>query len=264
MTVKCPSCRSDSVRRSHARREDGLLRALFLAAYRCRNCHARFYRIGNGSLLVASLALIVVAAIGLGWALHSYFPDVRVDAEPVAVAEPPAVVDPESAELPGEAIGAPNVRTSLADLADSGDAKAQFQLGMAFRTGEGGKADNALAYQWFLKSAKQGLAHAQFAVASMHLAGSGVLQSFPLAFEWFERAAQQNHADAQYQLGRMYRRGYGVATSNVKAYVWFNLAAAQGHDRAREARDNLLPLMTPEQIAAAQRESHEWRPLAAN
>ena len=96
----------------------------------------------------------------------------------------------------------------------------------------------------------------------MHHAGRGALQSFPLALKWFEQAAQQNHAEAQYSLGAMYRNGQGVAVDKSKAYIWFNLAAAQGHERAGEARDNLLPALTPEQVLAAQKAAQEWRPAA--
>ncbi|MEN9806960.1 MAG: hypothetical protein RL756_1480, partial [Pseudomonadota bacterium] len=41
-------------------------------------------------------------------------------------------------------------------------------------------------------------------------------------------------------------------------YVWFNLAAAQGHDEAREARDDLLALLAPDEILAAQQSSQQF------
>jgi len=56
-------------------------------------------------------------------------------------------------------------------------------------------------------------------------------------------------------------RGQGIAVDKSKAYIWFNLAAAKGHERAREARDNLLPALTAEQVLAAQRAAQEWRPV---
>ena len=62
----------------------------------------------------------------------------------------------------------------------------------------------------------------------------------------------------------MYRNGQGMGVDKSKAYIWFNLSAAQGHERAREARDNILPALTPEQVLAAQRAAHEWRPKTAS
>lgn len=40
--------------------------------------------------------------------------------------------------------------------------------------------------------------------------------------------------------------------------MWFNLAAAQGDDLAVRNRDDLARLMTPEQVAEAQRRAREW------
>jgi len=203
---------------------------------------------------------LVALAVAFGWGMATLYSSDRYDTDAIAAAPTPdtASMDLQTIVPPASAEGG-----SLAALAEAGDAKAQFQLGMAYREGETVQRDLAVAYKWLKLSAQQGYADAQFVLGAMHLAGQGVLQSFPAAFEWFERAAQQNHAEAQYSLGRMYRRGYGVAASHPKAYMWFNLAAAQGHERAREARDSLLPLMTPDQIKAAQQESQAWRPAMA-
>ncbi len=43
--------------------------------------------------------------------------------------------------------------------------------------------------------------------------------------------------------------------------MWVNLAAAQGIEDARDARDILAELMTPSQIAEAQRLAREWKPM---
>jgi hypothetical protein len=233
---------------------------LLYAAYRCRDCHERFFRLSSAPLVAVGVVILAALAIGLGVVIGSNFldPAAEAAAEPVAGATLPVPTGN------GEAtIALPGGRESLAAMADQGDPKAQFQLGMSYRSGEPGTRDYPLAYRWVEKSAQQGYADAQYALGVMHLAGDGVLQSFPVAFKWFERAAQQNHADAQYNLGRMYRRGYGVTASNSQAYVWFNLAAAQGHRAAREARDNILTLLNPEDIRKAQQASQEWRPETA-
>jgi hypothetical protein len=231
---------------------------LLFSAYRCRSCHARFHRLTGGLWIGAGALLLLTTAAGFGWGVSVIFSSERSQAplaSPVEPVAPPA----DAAPIIQPAVAASDFTASSAE---AGDAKAQFQLGMAFRDGQTGARDLARASQWLTKAAEQGHADAQYVLGAMHLAGDGVLQSFPTAFEWFERAAQQNHAEAQFHLGRMYRRGYGVAASPTKAYVWFNLAAAQGHGKAREARDNLLPLMTPEQINAAQREAQQWRPTS--
>ena len=260
---KCPACRSDSIRRSHTRRSDGLRRTLFCSAYRCRNCHQRFFRLNNSIWFAAGGVVLIALAVAGGWALR----DIRFapPGDGAASASIPTNSPAPAAPDPEPVIGAgPPVIEATAVMAEQGDAKAQFELGMALRDRQSSPRDLALAYAWLEKSARQGYADAQYVLGAMHVAGKGTLQSFPLAVEWFERAAQQNHAEAQFNMGRMYRRGHGVELNNVKAYMWFNLAAAQGHDRAREARDNLLPLLTPEQIKAAQRESQDWRPTRSD
>jgi hypothetical protein len=42
--------------------------------------------------------------------------------------------------------------------------------------------------------------------------------------------------------------------------MWLNLAASKGDDKSREIRDQLAKIMTPDQIAEAQRLAREWNP----
>ncbi len=256
--IRCPKCKSGVVRHSRWRRVDGLLRKLLFAAYRCRDCRARFWRFDGGSFaLVAVVVLTVCAAIAGGWALHKYQ---QPDPEP-----PPEPAEARSA-APATGLStamAPVAYPGLSELAASGESRAQASLAMAYLNGQGVAKDMALALKWAEKSALQGDADGQYALGSMHLAGRGTLQNFQTAFEWFAKAAQQSHAAAQYRLGIMYRSGHGVAVDKAQAYVWFSLAAAQGHQGAAEDRDSLLSALTPEQVALAQREAQDWRASSA-
>jgi len=65
-------------------------------------------------------------------------------------------------------------------------------------------------------------------------------------------------ADALYNLGLLYSTGQGVSLDYVQAHKWFNLAAMRGNESARHCRAELAREMTPEEIAAAQREAREW------
>jgi hypothetical protein len=76
---------------------------------------------------------------------------------------------------------------------------------------------------------------------------------FSTAARQFEQTAREGDADAQYWLGRIYADGLGRPRDPVAAYGWFDHAAAQGHQDATILRDKLAPLMTPDQIADAQR-----------
>jgi len=60
-----------------------------------------------------------------------------------------------------------------------------------------------------------------------------------------------------------YANGEGVPQDDVEAHKWRNLSAsrATGDDReqAAESRDALAKLMTPAQLAKAQRLAREWQ-----
>jgi TPR repeat protein len=72
--------------------------------------------------------------------------------------------------------------------------------------------------------------------------------------------AEQGYANAQYNLGVFYDNGLGVPQDRIRAYMWLSLAAMQGRDRAAAFRDLVARLMTPGQLAEAQKLSREWKP----
>jgi len=59
-------------------------------------------------------------------------------------------------------------------------------------------------------------------------------------------------------MGHMYEYGKGVPQDYTEAMKWANLAAARNQEDATALRDLLAKLMTPEQIAEAQRLAREW------
>jgi Sel1 repeat len=73
--------------------------------------------------------------------------------------------------------------------------------------------------------------------------------------------AEQGNANAQYNLGVFYDNGLGVPRDLVRAYLWLSLAASQGRESASTFRDLIARLMTPAQIAEAQKLVREWKPV---
>ncbi|MBI5845650.1 MAG: SEL1-like repeat protein [Deltaproteobacteria bacterium] len=66
-------------------------------------------------------------------------------------------------------------------------------------------------------------------------------------------------------MGVIYSQGHGVPQDYVTAHKWFNLSAARSpagedHDDAVRQRDLLADIMTPAQIAEAQKKAREWKP----
>ncbi len=80
------------------------------------------------------------------------------------------------------------------------------------------------------------------------------------AVRWFRKAAEQGDTDAQYNLGIRYADGQGVTQDYVQAHMWYNLAAARGYKDAMKIRALIAKLMTPAQIAEAQKLAREWKP----
>jgi hypothetical protein len=108
--------------------------------------------------------------------------------------------------------------------------------------------------------AEQGDAMAQTTLGRIYENGIGVTQDSTQALSWFRKAAEQGEAMAQTALGVMYESGIGVPPDNVLAHMWLSLAAAQRHGDAAKLRDSLARIMTPDQIAEAQRMAREWKP----
>jgi TPR repeat protein len=148
-------------------------------------------------------------------------------------------------------------------LAEQGDGRSQFYLGVMYYGGEGkGVAQNyAEAVKWFRKAADQGNIAAQSNLGWIYYEGQGVAKDYAEAVKWFRKAAEQGNAEAQYNLGVMYDEGRGVKKDLVQAYMWFSLAGEQGNSEAQKDRDITAQKMTPSQIAEAQRLAREWKPM---
>jgi TPR repeat protein len=65
-------------------------------------------------------------------------------------------------------------------------------------------------------------------------------------------------AETFFELGLAYATGQGEPVDYVRAHKWFNIAAMLGDGRAREERADLAELMSPAEIAEAQRLAREW------
>jgi TPR repeat protein len=92
----------------------------------------------------------------------------------------------------------------------------------------------------------------------MYNSGRGVPQDYSRAVKWLRLAAGQGYAFAQTTLGNMYRDGRGVPQDFAMAHMWHNLAAASDDEYGPKNRDRLAKLMTPDQIAEAERMASEW------
>jgi TPR repeat protein len=144
----------------------------------------------------------------------------------------------------------------LISKGQSGDAAAQYQVGLAYEMGVHVSRDDNEAARWFLKSAEQCYPPAEGAYglwirqsnravgerwmlrAAEHSDASAQLWlgvayeqdwfgtvDAELALKWYRRAAESGDPDAQVVLGEKYEDGEGVEQSYELAAKWFRNAA---------------------------------------
>ena len=119
--------------------------------------------------------------------------------------------------------------------ADLGDADAQFNLGVAYRDGEGVERDHAEALRRFRQAAEQGRSEVQSAIGFAYYNGRGVPVDFERAAHYWRLGAKGGNAYAMAALGECYRDGKGVKRSLHAARKWLLRAKEAGYDDADDA-----------------------------
>ena len=166
----------------------------------------------------------------------------------------------------------------LEQVAERGDAHAQYRMGQLYRDGPLLIPDNRKAKHWLTQAAKQGLPEAQYALGKLflsddwevrdpdegirwlkqavengshfaayrlgkeYLEGNTANKDTTRAADWFTKSAEAGNQYAQYMLGKLYLMGQGLPRNQAQAMVWFNHSAAQGNQYAQfflEQRNDL-------------------------
>ena len=113
--------------------------------------------------------------------------------------------------------------------ADQGNARGQANLGAMYANGTGVSRDDEAAVMWWRLAVTQGAARAQNGLGVMYANGrGGVLQDDREAVRWYRLSAEQGYFRGQTNLGRMYETGRGVRRDDREAFHWYRRAADQG------------------------------------
>ena len=112
-----------------------------------------------------------------------------------------------------------------------------------------------------IKKAEAGDANEQCYLGLSYQQGEyGLPKDYSEAAKWYRKAAEQGHAGAQLYLG-VYL--CNVKQEVVEAYKWFELAK-RGNDfdevASTQSQTQLVPHMTPEQIAKGRKLASEFMP----
>lgn len=156
--------------------------------------------------------------------------------------------------------GHSDARRRLHEMADTGDAASQWELGYLYADGLGQSKDEVTAVEWYRKAAEQGHILAQCSLGFMYAKGKGVSKDGVEAANWYRRAAEQGFAAGQIFLGDRYAEGDGVPKDEAQAYKWYLLAGSQGNEAAKERYTVLERNLTPGQREEGQRMARESFP----
>jgi len=85
------------------------------------------------------------------------------------------------------------------------------------------RGDYETALQLLSPLAEQGDVRAEFILGLAHDLGHGVPQDHAKAAVWYQKAADQGDPDAQANLGALYARGQGVPQDYSRAARWWRM-----------------------------------------
>lgn len=121
------------------------------------------------------------------------------------------------------------------EAAKKGHVEAQYRLGLSYATGEGLKTNYKKAASWLKKAAGKGNVEAQHRLGILYCTGKGVKQDYAKAVELWEKSSKKGNAMATFFLGYMYETGSGLKRDPTKARKLYAVAAKQGNVFAGQA-----------------------------
>ena len=130
----------------------------------------------------------------------------------------------------------------LTPLADAGDSRAQYIVGISILNGLRPISDQARATAYLVRSAKQEHLEANLVLGSRYLEGEGVTQNAQFAERYLKTAARLGSIEAQFVLGYAFLYGgyKDFPKSFQTAAAFFDLAARQQHEASQFFLSTLL------------------------
>jgi hypothetical protein len=125
---------------------------------------------------------------------------------------------------------------TLKPLAEKGDAKSQYALGIMYEYGYGMNKDLPKAQAWYLKAATQGNIDAQYNLGVLYEHGTGIKKDYAQAAKWYRAAAAQSDIDAFNNLGFLYQGGLGVTQNKIAALALYNVSVALEKENAQKSQ----------------------------
>lgn len=141
------------------------------------------------------------------------------------------------------------VSESIKNNAESGDASAQYELGIAYCLGHDCTVDFEEAAKWFKKAVEQDYIPAKRELGIMYLSGDGVKADPDKAFELLKSVADTLEPNAMYHLALMYEKGLGTEKDLYQAIKLLAYAASVDYPGADMDAERINDIITNERIA---------------
>ena len=106
---------------------------------------------------------------------------------------------------------------------------AQYALGKLYLSDDADVHDPAKGIYWLKRSADNGNDYAAYRLGKEYLSGVHATKDVETAVFYLNQAANNRNAYAQYLLGKLTLMGEGVPKDMDAAYEWFSAARANGH-----------------------------------
>ena len=109
---------------------------------------------------------------------------------------------------------------------------AQYALGKLYLSDDADVHDPAKGIYWLKRSADNGNDYAAYRLGKEYLSGKNTIKDAETAVSYFRQAANNRNAYAQYLLGKLYLMGEGIPKDKEAAQYWFSVAEQNGHEYA--------------------------------
>ena len=106
---------------------------------------------------------------------------------------------------------------------------AQYALGKLYLSDDADVHDSAKGIYWLKRSADNGNDYAAYRLGKEYLSGKNVSKDTSTAAEYLRQAADNGNTYAQYLLGKLTLMGEGIPKDMDAAYEWFAAARDNGH-----------------------------------
>jgi TPR repeat protein len=141
-------------------------------------------------------------------------------------------------------------------LANLGDTRAMTTLGLMYARGIGVPKNMSEAVRkWRFAAANEKTADAgaEYNLGLAYRAGEGTQADPATSHYWMRRAARRGHVLAQTNLGVMHLEGYGTARDAVEGAAWLIVASNRGDAGAQENLKRFAEQLGPETLVAARK-----------